>query len=122
MKKAGSGRATKLLAAQVVAHPNHSLGDEVAAKLVSQAISIMDIELWANEQMFGHENLHADSKVLLKMAGSSDRRSLRRTHSCPDTTALGDGKRCARASDSGFQVQRCPFRLNRPVYRIEIVE
>jgi hypothetical protein len=33
--KAGSGRAAQLLAAQVVAHPDHGLGDEVAAKLVS---------------------------------------------------------------------------------------
>ena len=62
-------RADGLLAAQVIAHPNHGRRNYIAAKLIGKAIHKVYIELWADIDVLSEEELNPHSDVLLEMAG-----------------------------------------------------
>ena len=58
---------------EVIADPDRSARNCVAAELVRQAGHVMKIELGTNEYMLGKENLHARAKVDIEMIRGSHR-------------------------------------------------
>lgn len=78
--------------AEAVTNPDHAARRSVAAKLISKAGRIVDIELGANEDMFRQIYLNTDAGVQLKMARIADRFDCGAAYCRPYATALCDCK------------------------------
>src|SRR5262249_37041994 len=118
----GLGVRLRSALAEVVANPNRALRHCVAAELLSKIGHIVQIELWADEQMLREEELDADSGMHLEMVSVPYRLGHVGTNSGSHARILCEGKTSSGASNSALQLQLHTLFIYGRVDAVEIVE